>query len=255
MNIKTILVFFMIYSLTLHSQQNIPIPNNGSTTVTINLNTANTAGLTQQNQLDQHANHHSTQKTNVTTDTNTELIDPDFKKKLYDFYQEQSKNLQQASGNVSTWIKDHKLKTLGITLLLGYSCIAYQIYRSSAIIDNSQSWSNWHNGRSLEDLFTTPQNKLEADLLFAIQTRYVHPVNPTDFIYSIVQSSNSLQEEIKVLEEQIARYRWIKKASCMPLFFIDEQELESLQDKHKKLLFLKYILSSWCANYKIDKNS
>ena len=172
-----------------------------------------------------------------------DLIDPDFKKKLYDFYQEQSKKLQEASINITTWAQANKLKTMGIVLLLSYSCIAYQIYRANLIINATQSWSNWHNGRNLEDLFATPQNKLEADLLFAIQTRYVHPVNPTDFIYSIVQSSNSLQEEINILEEQIMRYTWIKKAQCMPLFFIDEQELESLQDKKKKLAFLKYILS------------
>ncbi len=255
MNIKTILVLLMIYSLSLSCQQNIPIPNTGATNVIINLNTANTAGLTQQNQLDQHANHSSAQKTEVKTDTKMELIDPEFKKKMYDFYQEQSRRLQEASADIITWAKMNKLKTMGITLLLGYSCIAYQIYRSNAIINDPQSWSNWHNSRCLEDLFTTPQNKLEADLLFAIQTRYVHPVNPTDFIYSIVQSSNSLQEEIKVIEEQITRYKRIQSMQCMPLFFIDEQELESLQEKNRKLAFLKYILSSWCANYKIDKNS
>jgi hypothetical protein len=255
MNLKTILVLLMIYSLTLSCQQNIPVPNTGATHVVINLNTANTAGLTQQNQLDQHANHTSTQRSQVKTDTNMELIDPDFKKKIYDFYQEQSKMLQESYADITTWTQMNKLKSLGIMLLLGYSCITYQIYRSNLIINDSSSWSNWHNGRTVEDLFTTPQNKLEADLLFAIQTRYVHPINPTDFIYSIVQSSNSLQEEMKVLEEQITRYKRIKSLECMPLFFITDEDLDSLQEKNRKLAFLKYILSSWCANYKIDKNS
>ena len=131
MNLKTILVLLMIYSLTLSCQQNIPVPNTGATHVIINLNTANTAGLTQQNQLDQHANHSSTQRSHVKTDTNMELIDPDFKKKIYDFYQEQSKILQESYADITTWTHMNKLKSLGIMLLLGYSCVAYQIYRSN----------------------------------------------------------------------------------------------------------------------------
>ncbi len=249
------IIALMLYSLTLCSQQNIPIPNTGPTTVTINLNTANSASLSQQNQVDQHANHNSTQQTHVKTDAIMSDSDPDFKKKMYDFYQKQSVNFHETSGNIATWINNHKLKTACMTLLLCYSTIIYKIYESNEIINNPNSWSNWHNSKSLEDLFETSQSQLESDLLLAIQTRYVHPVNPTDFIYSIVQASNSLQEEIKVLEEQISRYAWIKKAGCMSLFFIDDQKLETLQSKNKKLLFIKYILSSWCANYKIDKNS
>lgn len=259
MKIKTIIFALIMYVSLTHTQQNIPTETTaypaGTSVFNIHINTANKAGLTQHNQMDQEANHTSTQKTAVTTNVITEDSGSDYKQKLYDFYEEQSKKFHDASTGAITWIKNNKLKTTGTIMLLCYSIIAYKIYRSNAIINDPNSWSNWHNSRSLDDLFAIPQATLEANLLFAIQTRYVHPVNPTDFIYSIVQASNSLQEEMKEIREQISRYKWIESCHCMPLFFIDEQELTSLQEKHRKLSFLKHIFASWCANYKIDKNS
>lgn len=255
MKIK-IIVFALVSSVSvMYTQQNMPpqqtIPA-GAAVYNIHINTANKADLTQSNQMDQEANHHAMQKTNVTTNVDS---GPDYKQKLYDFYEEQSKKFQDASTSVITWTQNNKLKTAGAIMLFCYSIIAYKIYQSNSIINDPNSWSNWHNSRSLDDLFATPQATLEANLLFAIQTRYVHPVNPTDFIYSIVQASNSLQEEMKEVSAQIARYKWLETCQCMTLFFIDAQELASLQEKHRKLSFLKHIFSSWCANYKIDKNS
>jgi hypothetical protein len=131
----------------------------------------------------------------------------------------------------------------------------YKIHRTNLIFNDVNSWSNWQSGRSLDDLFAMSHQKLESDLLFEIQTRYVHPCNPTDFIYSIVQSSTSLNTELEILHEQISRYKWLETFQCMPLFFIHKNELEALQEKHRKLSFMKHIFASWCANYKINKNS
>jgi hypothetical protein len=255
MNIKMLIFSLMIYSSIVYSQQNIPSQPAGNTVVHVHVNTANKAGVTQQNQLEQQADHFSTQSTDVKTNLTSEKNDPSLQQQLYDFYQDQSKKIKETSIDTIRWIKDNKLKTASIAILSCYSYIAYQIYQANGIINDLNSWSNWHNSRSLNDLFATPQATLESDLLFAIQTRYVHPVNPTDFIYSIVQASNSLQKEMLILQEQIARYKWLQKSRCMALFFIDEQEIASLQEKHRKLSFLKHIFSSWCANYKIDKNS
>ena len=129
------------------------------------------------------------------------------------------------------------------------------IHKNYTIINDPSSWSNWHYGQSLQDLFATPQSVLESDLLFAIQTKYVHPINPTDFIYSIVQSSLSLKEEIKIVEQQIWYYQWLAKCQILPLFFLTTQELEDLKEQHRKLLFMQHIFASWCAHYKIDKNN
>jgi len=217
--------------------------------VSVYVNTANQAHANQNNDFNQQANHSAVQTTHVATQQ-----EPDLKQKFYDFYEHQTARSQEVSASTITWIQNNKFKTIGAGLLTAYSYIFYQICQANLIINSPESWSNWHNNRSLEDLFAIPQNKLESDLLFSIQTRYVHPVNPTDFIYSIVQSSISLNKEMQTLEDQILRYKRLEQCRSLPLFFIDIQELASLQDKHKKLSFIKHIFSSWCATYKIDKN-
>lgn len=252
MKLHSILFIFItsINLYTLHAQQNNQLPPN----IHIHFNPINSAHINQNNSLDQQAHHVSAPETDVATNVTSKDDAFDFKQLLYDMYQEQSKKIHEASVDMTGWAANNKIKTTACAILLCYSIIAYQIYQANMIINDTNSWSNWHNSRSLEDLFTTPQNKLEADLLFEIQTRYVHPVNPTDFIYSLVQSSISLNKEIKTLDQQISRYQLIAKCGCMPIFFIETQDLVSLQEKHRKLGFIKYIFSSWCANYKIDKN-
>lgn len=247
MKSHSIFFIFIISTYTICTQSNEK--KHMPSSVTISINSANQAHLNQQNDFNQQANHLAMQKTQITTQQ-----EPNFGQKLYDFYKQQLQKSQQVSTSTITWINNNKIKTISAGLLITYSYIFYQIYQANLIINSPDSWSNWHNNRSLEDLFAIPQNKLESDLLFSIQTRYVHPVNPTDFIYSIVQSSISFNKEMQVLEDQILRYQRLKQCQSLPFFFIDAQELALLQDKHKKLSFIKHIFTSWCATYKIDKN-
>ncbi|MDP3787787.1 MAG: hypothetical protein Q8Q60_00545 [Candidatus Chromulinivorax sp.] len=254
MNIKNICLFYLALTTTTYaSQQIVPEQSEGNTIIHITVNGASNSQLTQKNNLDQQADHDAAQSTDTKANATT-IIKPELSQQFYDFYQKQLQNTQQSSVNAINWMQGNKIKTICITILSSYSYISYQIYRSNLIINDPNSWSNWNNSRSLNDLFAASQSKLESDVLFSIQTRYVHPTNPTDFIYSIVQASNSLQEEIQTVQGQISRYTWINRCRSMELFFITLQDLESLQEKLRKLLFIKHVFASWCANYKIDKN-
>jgi hypothetical protein len=237
-------------------QQLCASSNNATTgqipTINITVHTANRADLNQTNDLNQHADHHATQKSHVTTKVTS---DSDLQRDLYDFLEKQAHAAHDRSLDVYSWMKNNIVKTGCMSIVFMYSCIAIQIYRTNTLINSPDSWSSWHQGRSLQDLFATPQSALESDLLFTIQTRYVHPVNPTDFIYSIVQSSLSLKNEIHLVENQIWRYEWLVKCKALQLFFIDAQDLEDLKERHRKLLFMQHLFASWCARYKIDKNN
>ena len=256
MNLRSIIFGLMIMSYALSSaeQNNTTSTSNGlpPTTINITLNTANRADLNQINDLTQQANHAAVQKTDVTTKVGNDF---DLYKKLYAFLQKQSEHAHSTSLDMLSWMNHNKIKTACLTMVLTYGCIATQIYRANLKINDPSSWSNWHHTQTLEDLFATPQSQLESDLLFAIQTKYVHPINPTDFIYSIVQSSQSLKDEIKIVQDQIWRYEWIAQCQCLPLFFIQEQDVEDLKNRHRKLLFMQHLFASWCAHYKIGKNN
>lgn len=254
MNLRSIIfcLLIMSYALSSAQQNSFATPTLPPTTINITLNTANRADLNQVNDLNQQANHQAIQKTDVATKVDSNF---DLHKKLYRFLEEQSKNASIASDDILAWIQNNKIKTGCATLVVVYGCIAAQIYRANATLNDPDSWSNWHHGATLEDLFATPQHQLESDLLFAIQTKYVHPVNPTDFIYSIVQSSQSLKEEIKIVQDQIWRYELIEQCSCLPLFFIQAQDVQDIKNRHRKLLFMQHLFASWCAHYKIEKNN
>lgn len=136
-----------------------------------------------------------------------------------------------------------------------YSYCAYQIYQANKIIYDPAAWSNWQGEKTLEELLELSQHQLESQLIFDCQLRHIHPTNPTDFIYALVQSSISLQQEIDVMALQITRYQWLARCRCLRLFFIDQASVGILQEKHKKLLFMKHIFASWCARYKIEHHA
>lgn len=234
--------------------QEIPTSQAGNTTVNIYFDGSSHTGVTQEIKQDQKAQHSSTQKTDAPTQA-ISLLSQDVPQQLYDFCDKQRQKAQTESMHFVSWIFNNKIKTAATIILTSYAVIQYQIYQASLIINSPQAWSNWQNNKSLTDLFAIDHSTLESDLLRAIQARYVHPSNPTDFIYSIVQASNCLHHEIKIVEEQLNRYAWIKACKTTDLFLISLKDIEAVAEKHKKLLFLKHIFSSWCANYKIDKNS
>jgi len=170
-------------------------------------------------------------------------------------YEQVHKNYSDNKDILLQLLDEYKITLSCSVILAAYTYILYQIHCSHIIIHDSRAWSNWNHGKTLEQLFAISQHQLETELLFAFQHRYIHPTNPTDFMYSLVQSSISLQQEIDLVQQQIQWYQWIIACRCSRVFFIDDAALVVLQDKQRKLAFMKHIFSSWCANYKIEKNS
>jgi len=247
---KTYYMFFLCIGLisTIFSQQQLPVVN-------VYVNTANKSQVNQENNIQQQADHTSAPTNNTSTYVKVNDLKESLQQKMCDFYQKQSINYKDTATKIFSWAQENKIKTSIIGIVFIYSYICYQIYQANLVIDDINSWSNWNYNMSLEDFFGCSKNKLEADLLFTIQARYVHPTNPTDFIYPLVQTSKSLENELQTVLEQITRYQWIDNCACMTLFFIDENEQKKLKEKQRKLLFIKHLFASWCASYKIDKNS
>ncbi len=252
MNLRSIIFGLMLISYALSSaEHNNSFHNTPPTTINITLNTANRADLNQINDLTQNSYHQAIQKTRsfINTDDPYNLYE-----KFSSFCKEQTDHARNSSISILSWLEHNKIKTGCAALLAMYAYVSIQIYHNNQIINDTNSWSNWNN-HILEELLGKPQHLLESDLLFTIQSKYVHPTNPTDFIYSIVQSSISLKQEIQILQDQIWCYERIEQCKCLPLFFIQSQDVEILKNKYRKLLFIQHIFASWCGRYKIDKNN
>lgn len=218
--------------------------------INVNVNTANTAALDQKNSTEHISAPNNTTSTNVTLHDHQHVYQP-----LYDWCNQQSTVCKKNTTGALHWVLSNKIKSTVFTITTLYAYCLYQIYYANNMINKHASWSHWHHAKSLEELFACPQQQLEDDLLFEIQTKYVHPHNPTDFIYPLVEASNALQAEIQIIQDQISRYEVITQCRALPLFLIKKDDLAVLQEKYKKILFIKHIFASWCAHYKIDKNS
>ena len=174
---------------------------------------------------------------------------------FFEQFHDVKNHCMKAKDSLISWAYDNVLEITATGIVAAYSYCAYKIYQANKIIYDPAAWSNWQGDKTVEQLFALSQNELQSQLLFEFQIRFIHPTHPTDFIYALVQSSISLQHEIDTIALQIKRYQLIAKCRCLRLFLIDGGSLNVLEEKYKKLLFMKHIFASWCAKYKIDNHT
>ncbi len=244
MKLRNLFLMLIISSYALYAAQEQEYKQ--PLVVNVNVHTANQSHLDQQNDIHQNSNQnyhcHDTKK----VFSHTEQL-------MYDFFKHQYDLSSKASQTTLAWISDHKVETSCLGLIGLYCYCMWKIYTSHKLLESPNSWYMWYSAKPLQTLFTTTQQVLQADLLFAVQTKYVHPENPTDFIYPLVQALQALQKEITIIEEIIFLHQTIIKCCATRLFFIENYDLENLEEQHKKLLFIKQVLTTWCAQYKINK--
>ncbi len=198
--------------------------------------------------------HNDSTSSSNQTITKTDSIYDTYSSYFDDMYHNRHTLLQTTTTSCYDYIMSHKIKIGCMSLLYGYVYILYIMYRYDEIIDHPLAWNRWKSHACLEELMNQPQHKLEIDLLFMIQNYYTDPINPTNFIYSITQASIALEKEIRAYELQKNLYQYLQSLQATSLFFITQEMIDDLDKKHQKVLFMKYIFSSWCTQYKIEKN-
>lgn len=189
------------------------------------------------------------QTTGVTTDfAVTSVLHA---KQVTDFLQQSLISLEKSFD----WLQTNSIIFAGTGLATLYSYTMYIIYENNRLLDDPCAFACWQNNKSLEELLATPVVQLESDLLDFFYHRYVDPSHPLDGNYALIQSSLALDKEIEVVVQQISLYQWIIACRCSSIFFIDKTKLVDLQNKQKKLLFMKHVFRSWCAKTNVEKHS
>jgi hypothetical protein len=198
--------------------------------------------------------HNDSNSTSNQTITKVNSMYDEYSSYFEKMYQDRYKILQTTKDSYFDIIMHNKIKTALIAVCTGYAFISYKLYCNNQMIDHTSAWNRWKSDAHLEELLLQPHQKLEIDLLFMIQNYYTDPMNPTNFIYSITQASIALEEELQALERQKTLYDTLTWLEIASLFCIDEKSINELDQKYKKVLFMKHIFCSWCTQYKIDKN-
>ena len=211
--------------------------------------TQNQAGLSQTSK--QEASQTAVQKTQVTqiTEITTKLIQT-----FHDWHQRKKEESSKYVASSIASIKNQKAKIACSATIACYCALWYQIHTTNAIVNHQQSWSNWKKHLSMEELLTSPQQTISSELVHAIQSLYIDPENPADFIFPLIQFSLNIEKEIEALKKQLKIYSWIQRLYCSKLFFINPSDLQDIEAKLTKLFFLQYIFATWTADYKIKQS-
>jgi hypothetical protein len=176
---------------------------------------------------------------------------------IQETYQNLSAKCEKSAQSFFAWVDENKLSltcsTAGVTLFSGYAYLQYRLFVAHQKLYHVHSWSSWKNNATVDEWLLMSQADLEKELLFAFQQRYIDPVNPTNALYSMIQSLKALDQEIAVAEYLVDSYEWILKCRVERLFGVTYEKYVDVQSRLRKLRFMKHIFVSWCAWYKIDQ--
>lgn len=149
----------------------------------------------------------------------------------------------------------NKRYLLGVTAIFGgyiYACT--YIVKANKYLERTDIWVNWKSDIPFDMLVTIPQNELSKELILEIQRRYSSAQNPTDFISPLILFIQTIDTEIDTIKNYIDVYWLITKMHMQTLLPINQKQFSTLNEKYKKLLYLKNIFLSWAAEYKVSHN-
>ena len=78
--------------------------------------------------------------------------------------------------------------------------------------------------------------------------------NPTDFISPLISFVQTIDKEINTLKKFIDAYWLITKLHTEKLLPVNIKQFATLNERYKKLLYLKNVFLSWAAEYKVNHN-
>lgn len=175
--------------------------------------------------------------------------------KIREEINDQTNKLSNKFSEVELWAKTHKKRLfLGFLLtshLFSQGYLKYLEYK----LKNNHCWSLWLKSRSIEDLYLLPKDDFSKDLVLNIQNVYTSITNPTDFITPLIKFITDVDTEIKNLKNYSNIVDTYNKLYLNKIIFYDKKLIDSLDDRYKKLVYMKSCFLSWLADYKVFHGS
>lgn len=144
---------------------------------------------------------------------------------------------------------------------LGFSCIigcylyaCHLIVKANKYLEDTENWAAWRADIPYQLLVTIPQQELAKDLILEVQRRYNNSQNPTDFLSPLIMFVHAIDEEILYMTRLNVSYNWLKKLYIDVIFPINENCFSKVEEKLKKLIYIKQIFLVWAAEYKVSHN-
>jgi hypothetical protein len=228
---------------TTESGQKVPLGQ--QLPITLNVYTHNhinqETGIAQQ--TDVNAQAHS-ENTNINQNT--------VKQHFNTFISNAKKSTTGFFNNIISCIKQHKLRTIGASIISSYGLINIMLSYYALCLSRKTSWTRWKKELCNAQLFAISNNELQKQLLVTIHQQCANAQQPIEPSRALVKFIEEINQEIKLLN----RYKKILYiAQKMPLsrFIVKWQSYENVVKLHERLLFIKQLFFSWLANYNCNQ--
>lgn len=154
--------------------------------------------------------------------------------------------------SLTRFFHEHPVQTLCATLLTSWISSAMYCLYAEYYICRYLNWVHWKSELSSCALHQIPIEQLQKDLLTDIQKYYQLQNNLNDFFSPLVYFFNDIHQEMIFLQRFIRLRTCIKNFHLTKLYPSQTQALSQAETFLERITFLKQIISSWLAHYKID---
>lgn len=176
-------------------------------------------------------------------------------KMLQEAAQNAYENTSASVSALQQWASNNKLKLAFYTTASLYSYITYKLFILKYHLIQTDNWSLWNNGLSLDELMSIPQNKLGEILVKEAQQRYTLIDDPENFITPIITFLQTVEQEKKMLEGYVALCSWITTVKLSKLFWFDENLFFLCRERLKRLAYIRAVFVNWITEYKFIHNA
>ena len=155
---------------------------------------------------------------------------------------------------VQTFLSDNKLYLGAGALLSLYSYYCYQVICGNFYLKRTDLWSSWKHELSFDQLCLIPQQTLARELILNIQHHGLDMQKPTDFMVPLVLFLQVIEEERSKLIYYQTLYNRITMVKCSVLFPFNKKQYNNIEERLRRLSFLKNIFISWMAEFNVEHN-
>lgn len=156
---------------------------------------------------------------------------------------------------MQSWMYDHPYVTGCIFTLMLYGSLYVYLLRLCKKTE-SLFWADYKKHITTDGLFTACLNTshkkdLQQSLIEEIFVRYYSALEPTNRIKPLMQFSNKIEQEIRLLNRYIWLANNISALRFSTLFPINSQKLQVARDRLRRAQFFKDLFIDWSVQQKL----
>lgn len=226
------------------SSTNKPIilPSNSGITYIFN-------GSTTNNQTHNHATSASNSEARAQAQNTTTM------KNIMSSIQE---NIAPLPHNLQGWATTHKLQIVVGTSLTAYALISAVLIQGNRHLGSEETWGGWKRHLSIEELHRyclddQKKQELTHNLIDTILNRYFKTRQPTNHIDPLVDFSNSLNQEMKIMNRYIMVACILQKSRLIKLFPTNDAKIAQAKEYRQRLQCIKQLFINSMAAYNLNQ--